>query len=277
LASLFALSFAPAIAQAAPCDGVGSEQPFTEWHDQASYVLVSGGDFESAAADWTLTGDAAVVAGGNTLRPDSSANSLSLPAGASATTPAICVGKGNPVARIFMRSAAAAKGGQAGLQVEVLYLNADGAVRKVKKAGSLRASGDWAPSRRFSLAQGQFSHGSKPIDPPPGNGPPATPPGQGGTPPGQGGTPPGQGGTPPGQGGTPPGQSDPHGPADGPQGPAGGDDPSDPPNGHGGNTGHGDNGGSNTSGAGSIQLRFTAGAGSEWQIDDVFVDPRARY
>ena len=80
------------------------QQPFLDWHDSASYVLVDGGDFESAAAGWKLDGGAATTAGGNTLRPDSSATSLALPEGSSATTPAICVAKGNPTARLFARS-----------------------------------------------------------------------------------------------------------------------------------------------------------------------------
>ena len=275
LSSLVALScVTPAISLAAPCDGVDSEQPFTAWHDQASYVLASGGDFESAAADWALTGDAAVVPGGAPFRADSSANSLSLPAGASATTPPICVGKGDPVARLFIRSLASGKGGPDGLRVHVLYLNASGDVRKVKKAGQLRGTGDWAPTRRFSLAQGQFNHASKPPEQTgPGNGPSGGPPGQSGDPHGPSGGPPGQSGDPHGPSGGPPGQSgDPHG-----QG--GGGSPTDPPHGQGGNNGQGGHGhGAATSGrSGSIQLRFTAGAGSEWQIDDVFVDPRARY
>jgi hypothetical protein len=220
---------------------VGSQQPFAAWHDQASYVLVSGGDFESAAADWTLSGGAAVVPGGNTLRPDSSANSLSLPAGASATTPPICVSKGDPVARVFLRSGASGKRGPSGLQVQVLYLDANGDVRKVKKAGTLRGTGEWAPSRRFSLAQGQFSHPGKPVPP--------TAPGNG-------------------QSDDPPGQSDdPHGQSDEPHGQGGDSGQSDP-------TGHG---GPKPSRSGSIELRFTASPGSTWQIDDVFVDPRARY
>jgi hypothetical protein len=159
-ALVLALSLAPAIAQAAPCDGVGAEQPFTQWHDQASYVLVAGGDFESGADEWTLSDGATIVPEGNSLRPTSSANSLALPTGDTATTPPICVAKGDPVARIFTRTLTAAKRPDA-LNVEVLYLDSTGGVRKVKKAGSLRGSDEWAPSRKFSLAQGQFNHPAK--------------------------------------------------------------------------------------------------------------------
>ena len=37
--------------------------PFGAWGDQADYALAPGGDFESGAAGWTLTGGAAVAAG----------------------------------------------------------------------------------------------------------------------------------------------------------------------------------------------------------------------
>jgi hypothetical protein len=212
LTSASLLLIAPAISQAAPCDGLGSEQPFLDWHDQSSYVLVSGGDFESAAADWTLADGAAVVPGGNPLRAASSANALGIPAGASATTPPICVSKDDPVARIFMRSVASGEHGQAGLGVEVLYLTSTGDVRKVKKAGFLRADEDWAPSRRFGLAPGQFGQEAKTSH-----------------------------------------------------------------HGHGHGHGHGGHVGSGSSHTGNIELRFTAGPASDWQIDDVFVDPRARH
>jgi hypothetical protein len=154
---------APA-AQAAPCDGVGMQQPFLDWNDRAQYVLVDGGDFEASTAGWTLEDGAATVAGGNPFRPDSSATSLSLPAGSSVTTPPICVSKGNPTARIFAQTPSPSTKKKASLKVHVLYLRADGSVRKVKKAGKLRQNGDWNPTKKFSLAQGQFNQGAKPEE-----------------------------------------------------------------------------------------------------------------
>lgn len=157
-ALLGAAVLAPA-AQAAPCDGLDMEQPFLAWHDSADYALVPGGDFEAGTSGWTLEGGAATAAGGNPFRPQSSATSLSLPAGSSATTPPVCVAKGNPTARIFADTVApGAK--KSGLKVEVLYLKADGSVRKVKKAGKLKREPQWDATRKFSLAQGQF--GAKP-------------------------------------------------------------------------------------------------------------------
>lgn len=235
---------APA-AQAAPCDGVGGQQPFLGWHDKASYVLVDGGDFETAAAGWTLEDGAATTGGGNPYRPESTATALSLPAGSSATSPPICVSKGNPTARLFTETVSAAASRRAALGVEVLYLNASGDVRKVKKAGVLRQRDSWGPTRKFSLAQGQFSHAKPetvPAGPPDGHG---------------GGPPESQGGGPSAEHGGGP-----------PEGHTGG-----PSAEHGHGQGHG---GSADTKSGRIALRFTAVAGSSWLIDDVFVDPRMR-
>ncbi len=186
-AALLGAAIVAPVAQAAPCDGVGMQQPFLDWHDSASYVLVDGGDFESPAADWTLEGGAATTAGGNPFRPDSSATALSLPAGSTATSPPICVAKGNPTARLFARSLDASKARQPGLRAEVLYLNDDGDVRKVKKAGKLSPRAEWGPTRKFSLAQGQFNANAKPDGV---HGPPADPGNGNGGGNGQGGGPP---------------------------------------------------------------------------------------
>ena len=178
-AALLGAAFIAPAAQAAPCDGVGAQQPFLDWHDQGQYVLVDGGDFESAAAGWTLSGGAATTPGGNTFRLDSIATSLSLPAGSSATSPSICVSKGNPTARLFASAPVTNLAKEGALGVEVLYLNADGSVRKVKKAGKLHPGTTWGPTRKFSLAQGQFHQHGKPDDGsvPPGHDPNFVPPG----------------------------------------------------------------------------------------------------
>jgi hypothetical protein len=106
-----------------------------------------------------------------------------------------------------MRTVTPGERGPNSLKVEVLYLDSSGAVRKVKKAGSLHASDQWTPSRRFALAVGQINHSAKPPS-------------------------------------------------------AIGD--------------YGEGAGPKPSRSGEIELRFTALAGSAWQIDDVFVDPNAR-
>jgi hypothetical protein len=146
--------FAPA-AQAAPCDGPELEQPFLDWNDKALYGLAPGGDFESGLDGWQLNGNAATVLGGNPFRLTSAITALELPAGSSATTPPVCVTKHSPGARVFAQTTALDRK-QGALEIEVLYLNRDGSVRKVKKAGSIKSQLAWDPTRKFSLAQGQF-------------------------------------------------------------------------------------------------------------------------
>jgi hypothetical protein len=85
-----------------PCSGRVLSQPFAPWSDSATYFPAPGGTFESGAPGWTLTGGAAVTPGGNSYLSDGSA--LSLPAGASATSPAICVDLGSPTVRAFTNS-----------------------------------------------------------------------------------------------------------------------------------------------------------------------------
>jgi hypothetical protein len=76
-------------------------QPFMPWLDPSSYELAPGGDFENSS--WQLTGGAQVVPGSESFdatgtRGDSS---LSLPAGASAESPATCVDAAYPTIRMF--------------------------------------------------------------------------------------------------------------------------------------------------------------------------------
>ena len=78
------------------CPGTSSTA-FAQWGDQDQYTLAPNGDFEAAnfatASGWTLTGGAAQVAGNESfgVHAKTDSHSLSLPAGATATTPSICV------------------------------------------------------------------------------------------------------------------------------------------------------------------------------------------
>lgn len=240
---------APA-ASAAPCDGKDTEQPFLDWHDKAFYGLVEAGDFESSVENWTLVGAAAVTEGGNPLREQSSGHALSLPAESSATTPPVCVTKGNPVARIFGHTLEPGEG-SGGLKVEVLYLDGAGEVRKTKPAGKLKNESSWDATRRFSLAQGLFGSrrnsrasldgptGPEPCEEDPATAKPCDRPD--GSKPEDAGVP-----NPDRQGGPKPCET-----AAKPCGDA-------------------------ERRKSYIKLRFTPRRGSAWEIDDVFVDPRRR-
>jgi hypothetical protein len=119
---------------------------FSAFHDNALYTLAPDGDFEAGAAGWTLAGGASVVDESSTIQLGAAlgAKSLELPAGASATAPAICVARGFPTFRF-------ATEGDGAVRVQVIY-----AKGKSKKTGRIRGGDAWKVTRKTSLAQGRF-------------------------------------------------------------------------------------------------------------------------
>src|SRR3954471_10957551 len=137
LSSRRALALASAVfAFAAPaahaaCEGTPSK-PFAGYLDFANYVPAPGGDFEGGPA-WSLNG-ASVVAG-------SGDHSLSIPRGASATSPAFCGGVDHPTIRFFAKG-----GGLLGLlHVSVNYTDGAGILRS-QPLGLVLPSANWQPS-----------------------------------------------------------------------------------------------------------------------------------
>jgi hypothetical protein len=88
---------------ATDCGNPEISQAFAAYGDQSNYKLVS--DFENGTDGWTLTGGAKVVSGDATGKVGDAgeAKSLQLPAGATATTPPVCVGLNEPTLRFFTR------------------------------------------------------------------------------------------------------------------------------------------------------------------------------
>ena len=130
------------------CCGYTGTTVFAPWNDPRSYTLTPDGGFENAAAGWTLDGGAAVTEGNETFQVGGAADhqSLALPAGSSATSPAICVTKHDDVFRLFARST----GNKARLRVDVLYANGKRGKRTV-----LRGRDAWAPTRTLAVAIGR--------------------------------------------------------------------------------------------------------------------------
>jgi hypothetical protein len=142
------LAVAPAGASAAliatsSCDGAALSQPFAQWGDLSQYKLVPGGSFENGSAGWKLTGGAAIVSGSQPYGAGGSpgARSLSLPAGASAESPATCVNAAYPTFRLFARNSSLL----ASTAVQVVY--SDPVVgRLALPVGALALSTSWRPS-----------------------------------------------------------------------------------------------------------------------------------
>jgi hypothetical protein len=152
-AAMMALAVAAPAASAAtgPCAARSFSTIFSAFGDTALYTLIPGGDLEAGAAGWALSAGAKVAPGSSSIKLGArlGARSLELPAGATATTPAICVERGYPSFRFVARSLVAGRGW---LRVEVIY----GPDRKVKDAGTYAPFFAWAPSPVLRLQEGLF-------------------------------------------------------------------------------------------------------------------------
>jgi len=115
------------------CNGATLSQPFAPWGDPSSYELAPGGDFETSS--WSLTGGAQIVPGSEPYAATGTlgSSSLSLPAGASATSPSTCVDAAYPTVRFFV----------AGTGIVAVSLD-DGGLDI--PAGIAIAGGSWQPS-----------------------------------------------------------------------------------------------------------------------------------
>jgi hypothetical protein len=139
-AMLMAASTAASAETSIGCPGAPS-RPFMPWLDPASYTLAPGGSFE-ATTSWQLTGGANLVSGNEPfkVRASTDTHSLSIPAGATATSPAFCVGLGYPTTRLF------AVGGNltSPLKVDVIYKTALGTV--TQPVGLIPVKAAWGPT-----------------------------------------------------------------------------------------------------------------------------------
>ena len=122
---------------------IAGSQVFLPWNDKALYYLAPGGGFESDTTSWTLSGDATTSIGNETFFLGGSADtaSLTLPAGASALSPAFCVETGSPTLRLFY------EGGSSGSSLKVEAIYAGG----TKVTSVTSASSVWTPTARLPI------------------------------------------------------------------------------------------------------------------------------
>lgn len=152
LGALSLASAAPAhagllVESAEECTPQATKQVFLPWLDPLNYVPVKGGGFESGAAGWTLSG-ARVVDGNEPWRVGNAGDgrSLSIPAGASATSPVMCAGLDHVVLRYFAKSKASLLGTLTShLRVEVLVETSTGATTALP-LGIQALTASWSPS-----------------------------------------------------------------------------------------------------------------------------------
>lgn len=129
------------------CTSPSTSKPFTIWGDTNNYEPVTGGNFQSTTG-WTLTGGAQVVTGGDPYVAAAGSKSLQLPAGATATSPAMCVSFNDPTLRFFDRLATST-GGR--VQVTLLYNNLVLGLLP-PSAGASNPTTSWQPSSVMTTA-----------------------------------------------------------------------------------------------------------------------------
>src|SRR4051794_1792968 len=89
----------------------GAKPVFASWGDANYYSLLPNGGFESGKNGWTTSGGATVVAGNEPFSLSGrGASAMSLPLGASATSPMFCIEANTPLMRFVRRLAAGSSG-----------------------------------------------------------------------------------------------------------------------------------------------------------------------
>lgn len=160
-AALLALALAVALlvagqAQAAPgsasdeeCPGQTLSQIFLPWGDAGWYTPLADGGFEQGAQGWQLEGGAQVVEGNEPFQVGGAddSHSLLLPAGSSAVSPPICVGRDHETLRGFARYAGSRV---SHLVVEMVWQPRPGHTRALP-VGNLRLGEGWQPTPIMKL------------------------------------------------------------------------------------------------------------------------------
>jgi hypothetical protein len=141
----------PSAAQAAPLDGTCPDQPplsqpFLAFGDDDSYFLAPSGDFEAGAPGWTLDGGAALVDS-----PAGTGTALSLPPGATAVSPPVCVTRNHVSARLFGQAFDGPRRDRARISVDVA-----GATGVITADKNIRVLDTWVPTRQFRLGASFF-------------------------------------------------------------------------------------------------------------------------
>lgn len=138
---------ASAEAATTPCAGESLHQVFAGWGDSSWYFPAPGGGFEAGAPAWALSGGAAVRDGTDPfgLGGPGDRRSLSLPAGASATSLPFCIRRDSRTVRWVQRGR---RGGR--MAVEVLHVD-DRATSDGRLLDAVRAGGAWEAGPQVAI------------------------------------------------------------------------------------------------------------------------------
>jgi hypothetical protein len=125
--------------------------PFAAWSDYAYYAFAPDGGFESGGSGWSLGSGARVVAGNEPFYVHSKTDkvSLSLPAGASATSPPMCISLFSSKMRFVARGDSGSK-----VKVQIVYRGLLSSVLGILDGGTYSTGGSWKPSPQIGMLGG---------------------------------------------------------------------------------------------------------------------------
>jgi hypothetical protein len=125
--------------------------PFAAWSDYAHYAFAPDGGFEAGGSGWSLTGGARAISGNESFYVHSKTDkaSLSLPLGASATSPPMCISLLSSKMRFVVRGDSGSK-----VRVQILYRGLLSSLLGILDGGTISAGGSWKPSPAIGMLGG---------------------------------------------------------------------------------------------------------------------------
>jgi hypothetical protein len=146
-----AVGAAPASAGLGLACPSATSTPFVAWSDYANYVFAPDGGFEAGGSGWSLSGGARAVSGNESFYVHSTTDrtSLSLPAGASATSPPMCISLLSSKMRFVARGDSGSK-----VKVQIIYRGLLSSVLGILDGGTYSTGGSWKPSPQIGMLGG---------------------------------------------------------------------------------------------------------------------------
>jgi len=146
-----ALGTAPASAALGLACPSATSTPFAAWKDYANYAFAPDGGFESGGSGWGLSGGARAVSGNESYYVHSRTDktSMSLPKGASATSPGMCISLLSSKMRFLVRGDAGSS-----VKVQVVYRGLLSSLLGIFDGGTISAGGTWKPSPAMGMLGG---------------------------------------------------------------------------------------------------------------------------
>ena len=146
-----AMGAAPASAGLGLACPSATSTPFTAWSDYANYVFAPDGGFEAGGSGWSLSGGARAGSGNESYYVHSKTDktSLSLPKGASATSPPMCISLLSSKMRFVARGDSGSK-----VKVQIIYRGLLSNVLGILDGGTYSAGGAWKPSPQIGMLGG---------------------------------------------------------------------------------------------------------------------------